>query len=60
MLRKQLLYSQTEITGECPTFSWVNWNVSLGFNGGGEWTPDDLTLPLGDAYLRFTNTKATL
>jgi hypothetical protein len=52
-------YSQTEITGECPTFSWAELEPYLwGFNGGGEWTPDDLTLPLGDAYLRFTNTES--
>ena len=44
----------TQLECTCPTYTWAQLEPYLwGFNEAHEWTPDALTLPLGDSYLRF-------
>jgi hypothetical protein len=43
-----------EVRCACPTFDWATLEPYLwGFDALGAWTPDDLSLPLGQSVLRF-------
>lgn len=43
-----------EVRSACPEFDWATLEPYLwGFNELGEWTPDSLTLPLGESVFRF-------
>jgi hypothetical protein len=49
----------TQLECVCPTFTWAELEPYLWGFDDGVWTPDDLTLPLGDSVLRFKDITST-